>query len=48
MADPERRYISMKNFLIASFEERGVNEYLLGQYRELGEHITALLFGDGN
>lgn len=46
MADPQRRYISMKNFLIARFEERGVNEYLLGQYRELGEHITAVLFGD--
>ncbi len=48
MADPERRHISMKNFLIARLEERGVKEYLLGQYRELGEHITALLFGERN
>jgi len=44
MADPERRYISMKNFLIATMGERGVNEYMLGRYQELGAHITDLLF----
>ena len=44
MADRERRYISMKNFLIATIGERGVNEYMQGRYRELGTHITDLLF----
>jgi len=44
MADPERRYISMKNFLIAAIGERGVNEYMHGQYRELGAHVLDLLF----
>jgi hypothetical protein len=42
--DPQRRYISMKNFLIATIGERGVNEYMQGRYRELGAHITNLLF----
>jgi hypothetical protein len=44
MADPERRFISMKNFLMAAVGERGVNEYLQGHYRQLGTHVTDLLF----
>jgi len=44
MDDPQRRYISMKNFLIATIGERSVNEYMQGRYRELGAHITNLLF----
>jgi hypothetical protein len=44
MADPQRRYISMKNSLIAAIGERGVNEYMQGQYRELGTQTLDLLF----
>jgi hypothetical protein len=44
IADPERRYISMKNFLMAVIGERGVNEYMQGRYRELGTQVLDLLF----
>ncbi len=43
-ADPERRNIGLKNFLIARFQ-RGANEFLRAEYDEIGEHAKRLLFG---
>lgn len=43
-ADPDRRNIGLKNFLIARFQE-GANEFLRAEYREIGDHAKRLLFG---
>jgi len=42
-ADPERRNIGLKNFLIAKFRE-GANEFLRAEYQEIAEHAKRLLF----
>ncbi len=43
-ADPERRNIGLKNFLIARFQA-GANEFLRAEYQEIGDHARRLLFG---
>ncbi len=43
-ADPERRNIGLKNFLIAKYGE-GANEFLHAEFRELGDYCRRLFFG---
>ncbi len=45
-ADPERRNIGLKNFLIARYRE-GTNEFLRSEYRAIGDHAKRLFFGTG-
>jgi len=42
--DPERRNIGLKNFLISRFQP-GRNEFLLAEYRQIGDYAKRLLFG---
>jgi hypothetical protein len=43
-ADPERRNIGLKNFLIARYRE-GANEFLRAEYQAIGDHAKRLFFG---
>ncbi len=43
-ADPERRNIGLKNFLIARYRE-GANEFLRREYQAIGSHAKSLFFG---
>ena len=43
-ADPERRNIGLKNFLIARSRE-GANEFLRREYQSIGSHAKSLFFG---
>ena len=43
-ADPERRNIGLKNFLISRYRE-GANEFLRSEYRAIGDHAKRLFFG---
>ena len=43
-ADPERRNIGLKNFLIARYRE-GANEFLRREYQAIGAHAKSLFFG---
>ena len=45
-ADPERRNIGLKNFLIARYPREGANEFLRREYQAIGEHAKRLFFGD--
>lgn len=45
-ADPERRNIGLKNYLIAKYQI-GVNEHLWAEFLEMGAYTKTLLFGQG-
>ena len=45
-ADPERRNIGLKNFLIARYPRESANELLRREYQAIGEHAKRLFFGD--
>jgi len=45
-ADPERRNIGLKNYLIAKYQI-GVNEHLRAEFLEMGAYTKTLLFGHG-
>jgi len=44
-ADPERRNISLKNFLIARYPREDATEFLRREYQAIGEHAKRLFFG---
>jgi hypothetical protein len=44
-ADPERRNISLKNFLIARYPRENANEFQRREYQAIGEHAKRLFFG---
>jgi hypothetical protein len=45
LADPERRHIGLKNFLIARYPGERANEFLRIEYQEIGAHAKRLFFG---
>ena len=42
--DPERRNIGLKNFLVATYPERG-NDFLRKEHENIGVHAKRLFFG---